>query len=232
MKRFYKNAASGAAEGGFSVFLDGKPVKTPTGRPLTVASSGLADALSQEWAEQGETIVPASMPLTQLASTAIDRMNLTRGQVIGYLVGFGGSDLLCYRAEAPSDLAAEQAEHWQPWLDWAEKELGAPLAVTEGIVPVAQDAESLTTLRQRLESYDDWTLTALQSLAPCLGSLVLALAVVEGKVSAADAFALSRLDETFQAERWGVDAEAKARTDGLCQEVLAAARMLELIRAA
>jgi chaperone required for assembly of F1-ATPase len=232
VKRFYKDAASGAAEGGFSVLLDGKPVKTPAGEPLTVASSRLAGAVAEEWSAQGETIVPASMPLMQLVATAIDRMPLTRGQVIGYLIGFGGSDLLCYRAEAPSDLAAQQAEHWQPWLDWAERELRAPLAVTAGIVPVVQDAEILSTLRRRIEAYDDWILTALQSLAPCLGSLVLALAVVEGKVSAGEAFALSRLDETFQAERWGLDSEAKARTDGLRQEVLAAARMLELLRAA
>lgn len=231
MKRFYKDVTSGPGEGGFSVLLDGKPVKTPAGKSLAVPAAGLADALAEEWAAQDETVVPASMPLMQLVTTAIDRMPLTRGQVTGYLIGFGGSDLLCYRAEAPADLAAQQAERWQPWLDWAAKELGARLTVTVGVVPVVQDADCLATLRHKIENHDDWTLTALQSLAPCLGSLVLALAVVEGKVSAGEAFALSRLDETFQAERWGIDDEAKARTDGLRQEVLAAARMLDLLRA-
>ena len=231
MKRFYKDVTSGAAEGGFCVQLDGKTVKTPAGQPLVVATAALAAALAEEWAAQGESILPSTMPLMQLVSTAIDRMALTRGQVTGYLIGFGGSDLLCYRAEAPMDLAAQQAKRWQPWLDWAARELQAPLLVTVGVTPVVQDEESLGTLRRRLEAYDDWAMTALQSLAPCLGSLVLALAVVEGKLSAGEAFALSRLDETFQAERWGVDDEAKARTDGLRQEVLAAARMLELLGA-
>lgn len=229
MKRFYKDVTSGSAEDGFGVYLDGKPIKTPAGQLLTVATAALAAALAEEWAGQGETVIPSSMPLMQLVTTAIDRMKLTRGQVTGYLVGFGSSDMLCYRAEAPADLAVRQAELWQPWLDWAAKELEAPLTVTVGIVPVVQDAECLTTLRRRIEAYDDWVMTALQSLAPCLGSLVLALAVVEGKLSAEEAFALSRLDEAFQAERWGIDDEAKARTDGLRQEVLAAARMLELL---
>lgn len=231
MKRFYKEVSSGAAEGGFSVRLDGKPIRTPAGQPLIVASEALAAALAEEWAAQGEMVTPSTMPMMQLVSTAIDRMPATREQVMGFLIGFGGSDVLCYRAEGPSDLAELQARRWQPWLDWAAEELEAPLVVTEGVVPVAQEAESLGSFRRRLEAYDDWIMTALQSLAPCLGSLVLALAVVEGKLAADQAFELSRLDETFQADRWGIDAEAKARTDGLRQEVLAAARMLDLLRA-
>jgi chaperone required for assembly of F1-ATPase len=231
VKRFYKEVASVPMEEGFGVHLDGKPIKTPAGQTLSVATAGLAAALAEEWAAQGETVVPATMPLMQLVSTAIDRMPLTRGQVTGFLIGFGGSDVLCYRAEGPSDLAELQAKRWQPWLDWAAKELDAPLTVTVGIVPVVQDAECLTTLRRRIEAYDDWMMTALQSLAPCLGSLVLALAVAEGKLEAGQAFDLSRLDETFQAERWGIDSEAKTRSDGLRQEVLAAARLLSLLRA-
>lgn len=235
MKRFYKEVTSGAANGGaagsgYGVQLDGKPIKTPAGQPLVVASARLAAALAEEWAAQGETITPSTMPLMQLVSTALDRMKPTRVQVTGFLLGFGGSDVLCYRADSPSDLVELQEKHWQPWLDWAADELEAPLDVTAGIVPVAQDADCLAALQRRIEAYDDWVMTALQSLAPCLGSLVLALAVVEGKLAADKAFELSRLDEAFQAERWGIDSEAKARIDGLRQEVLAAARLLELLR--
>ena len=231
MKRFYEEAASGADQGGFTVLLDGKPIKTPAGQKLIVPSAALAAALAEEWAAQGQTIVPASMPLMQLVSTAIDRIPLTRTQVTGFVTGFGESDVLCYRAEQPEDLISLQAERWQPWLDWAARDLDAPLAVATGVVPIVQDEASLTALRHQIERADDWTLTALQSLAPCLGSLVLSLAVVEGRLGAEQAFELSRLDETFQAERWGVDSEAKVRTDGLRQEVLAAARLLELIKA-
>ena len=230
MKRFYRSVAVEAADEGFGVTLDGKPLKTPAGKRLSVPSAALAGALAGEWSAQGESIVPASMPLTQLASTALDRMPLTRGQVLGYVSGFGASDLLCYRAESPSDLAALQMARWQPWLHWAEHHLGAALAVTEGVVPVTQKAESLAALRRRVEAGDDWVLTALQSLAPCLGSLVLALAVTEGKLEAEAAFELSRLEEAFQNERWGADSEAKHRNDGLRREVAAAARMLDLLR--
>jgi chaperone required for assembly of F1-ATPase len=213
------------------VLLDGKPVKTPAGHRLAVPTAGLAEAMAAEWAAQGETIVPSSMPLMQLVSTALDRMPLTRGQVRGFIAGFGESDMLCYRADSPVDLVGLQSVNWQPWLDWAARELDAPLAITAGVVPLVQEEASLAALRRRIEAYDDWCLTALQSLAPCLGSLVLSLAVVEGKLPAGEAFDLSRLEERFQNERWGEDSEAKSRTDGLRREVLAAARLLELLRA-
>lgn len=231
MKRFYKEAASAPVEGGFGVRLDGKAVKTPAGRTLAVPSAALAAAVAEEWAAQGETIAPSAMPLMQFVATALDRMPLTRGQVQGYLAGFGASDMLCYRADSPVDLVGLQSVSWQPWLDWAARELDAPLAITAGIVPIVQEETSLAALRRRVEGYDDWGLTALQSLAPCLGSLVLALAVLEGKIAAEEAFDLSRLEERFQNERWGQDHEAKVRSDGLRQEVLAAARLLELLRA-
>lgn len=231
MKRFYKDVSSGPVEGGFGVQLDGKPIKTPAGQSLAVPTAPLAAAMAEEWAAQGETIVPTSMRLMQFVATALDRMPLTRGQVQGYIVGFGASDMLCYRADSPVDLVGLQSVSWQPWLDWAARELDAPLAITAGVVPVQQEEDSLSALRRRIEAYDDWVLTALQSLAPCLGSLVLSLAVVEGKLAAEEAFDLSRLEERFQNERWGLDHEAKTRNDGLRQEVLAAAQLMRLVRA-
>lgn len=231
MKRFYKQVSNGADGEGFGVRLDGRAVKTPAGLPLALPTAALAEAMAAEWEAQGETIVPSSMPLMQLVSTAIDRMKLARGQVQGFIVGFGASDLLCYRADAPADLAELQAARWQPWLDWAARELDAPLIIAAGVSPIVQAADSVAALRRRVEAYDDWILTALQSLAPCLGSLVLALAVVEGALPADQAFELSRLEESFQNERWGEDSEARDRAEGLRQEVLAAARLVQLIRA-
>ncbi|HMA50661.1 MAG TPA: ATP12 family protein [Magnetospirillaceae bacterium] len=231
MKRFYKEVSSGPVENGFGVQLDSKSIKTPAGQSLAVPAAALAEAVAAEWEAQGETIVPSSMPLTQMVSTALDRMPLTRGQVQGYIAGFGASDVLCYRADSPVDLVGLQSVSWQPWLDWAARELDAPLAITAGVTPVVQEEDSLAALRRRVETYDDWVLTALQSLAPCLGSLVLSLAVIEGKLAADEAFELSRLEERFQNDRWGLDHEAKKRNDGLRQEVLAAARLIELIKA-
>jgi len=231
VKRFFKEVSIGAVDGGFGVRLDGKPIKTPAGQALAVPTATLAEALAAEWEAQDQNIVPSSMKLMQMVSTALDRIPLTRGQVQGYLAGFGASDMLCYRADTPVDLVGLQSVSWQPWLDWAARELDAPLAITAGVTPVVQEEDSLAALRRRVETYDDWVLTALQSLAPCLGSLVLSLAVIERQLAADEAFELSRLEERFQNERWGLDHEAKARNDGLRQEVLAAARLIELIRA-
>ncbi len=231
MKRFYKEVSSAAVDGGFGVQLDGKAIKTPAGQALIVPTAALAEAMAAEWEDQGEAIVPSSMRLTQFVSTALDRMPQTRAQVQGYVAGFGASDMLCYRAESPADLVGLQSVRWQPWLDWAARELDAPLAITAGVVPILQDEDSLAALRRRVEVYDDWVLTALQSLAPCLGSLVLSLAVIEGELAVDEAFELSRLEECFQNELWGQDHEAKVRLDGLRQEVLAAARLIELLKA-
>lgn len=231
MKRFYQVAAASAGPDGFDVMLDGRPVRTPFGRPLAVADEALAQALAAEWQAQERTIVPATMPLTGLVNTAIDRIAAKRDEVIDGIVAFGRTDLLCYRAGEPEDLAARQAALWQPLLDWAEARWGARLVTTEGIVPVAQPEEALAALRAVAASYDDLGLAALGAAVAALGSLILGLALAEGRLSAAEAFAAAQLDETFQNERWGEDAEAVARREGLRREVEAAGRLFALHRA-
>jgi chaperone required for assembly of F1-ATPase len=229
MKRFYQQAAPTEGEGGFGVTLDGRPVKTPAKRPLIVPTASLAAALAEEWQGQGDKIEPARMPLMQLVSTAIDRIAVNSAPLLDYLTGFGRSDLLCYRAAHPADLAARQAQAWQPWLDWAAERHGVALAVAEGIVPIEQPAASIERLRAILAGYDFWRLTALQSLVPALASAVLGLAVAERALAAEAAFELAQLDEIFQAERWGLDADAARRQSELRREVAAAARFLDLL---
>jgi chaperone required for assembly of F1-ATPase len=232
MKRFYERAEWVETEGGFGVTLDGRPVKTPARQSLAVPSAALAAALAEEWQRQGDRIKPDQMLLMQLISTAIDRIAVKPGPLLEYLAGFGRTDLLCYRASHPADLASLQAERWQPWLDWASERHGVALIVAEGVVPVEQPAESLERLRDLLHNYDFWHLTALQTLVPALGSAVLAVAVTERALAAEAAFDLAQLDEKFQAERWGLDAEAVKRQSELRREVTAAARFLELLTSA
>lgn len=234
IKRFYKQvttAETGAAETGadFAIRLDGRPIKTPAGRPLAVASRALAEAVAAEWEAQGETVTPASMPMMQLAATAIDRAGPERDAIIDQLMHYAGTDLLCYRAEFPPDLAARQTAEWQPVLDWLAMDLGARLAATCGVIAVDQPAEALKALRDRLESYDVWRLTAVQTATASAGSLVLALALVEGRLDGERTFALSQLDETYQIEQWGEDYEAADRRAVLKRDLLAAERFLRLI---
>lgn len=230
IKRFYTNASATPVADGAALHLDGKPVKTPGGRPLVVPSLALAEAMAAEWEAQGEMVIPAAMPLTQLASTALDRVGPERAHVTAELMKYAGTDLLCYRAEHPADLVERQTEGWQPLLDWAALVLDAPLVLTHGLVAIPQPEQTLTAIGHHLARQDVWRLTAIQSAAAAMGSVVLALALGEGRLDAEEAFALSQLDETYQIEQWGEDYEAADRRAALAADIAAAARLLELIR--
>jgi chaperone required for assembly of F1-ATPase len=229
IKRFYTQAAAAETGDGFAVRLDGRAVKTPAGKVLVVPTRALAEAVAAEWAAQGETVRPADMPLTQLAATALDRIGPERDAILAQLLAYAGTDLLCHRAGFPPDLVRRQHAAWQPVLDWAAAELGARLEVTAGVVAVPQPADSLAALAARLAGYDVWRLTAVQAAAPATGSLVLALALAQRRLSGAEAFDLSHLDETYQMERWGDDPEAAQRRANLRRDVLAADRLLALV---
>ncbi|MBY0431649.1 MAG: ATPase [Rhodospirillales bacterium] len=225
MRRFYKIAGFSETEDGYAVTLDGRPVRTPAGGRLVLPNYHLAQAVSAEWEAQGEAILPASMPLMQLTSTALDRISPNRAEIIRQLVEYAATDLLCYRA-GERRLADRQELMWQPLLDWAKAEFGAVLVITFGLMPVEQPAEGLESLRRRIEDYDLWRLTALQSAVAVMGSLVLGMALVEGRLSAEEAFVLSQLDELVQNEEWGEDWEAVERRDRLRADLLAAERFL------
>lgn len=227
MKRFYKVVTVAADN---SILLDGKPIKTPAKADLIAPTRALAEAIAQEWREQGANIKPATMHLTKLANTAIDRVESLRDAFLGELAEYARSDLLCYRASEPAALAERQDAGWDPLLDWAKARFRASLRVTRGIRPIAQNEESIAALAGHLLGYDRWRLAALQSATTLTGSLVLALAVAEGRLDAAEAFALSRIDEAYQAEFWGRDAEAEERAQRLDQELAAAAQFLDLAR--
>ena len=230
MKRFYEDAAVAAVGGGFGVALDGKPVRTPAKATLAVPSPAVAEAVAGEWRAQGPEVVPGSMLLMRLACTAIDRVAGERETVIEETAGYGRSDLLCYWAEYPVQLQRRQAKTWRPLLDWSAQALGATLAVTEGIVPVAQAESALSQLRAAVAAHDQWMLTALHAATTVTGSLVLGLALAHGEIDAEGAWAASRLDHDFQAEKWGQDAEAAEAAAGLRAELDAAARFMDFLR--
>jgi chaperone required for assembly of F1-ATPase len=225
VRRFYKTVTVGD---GNAILLDNRPVKTPAGAALALPTRTLAEAVAEEWRGQGDAVDTATMPLTKLSNTALDRATALRTDIVGELAGFGGSDLLCYYADEPGTLIARQREHWTPLLDWAQQTHGARLKTAHGITHVAQDAEALAALRRALETLDDWTLTGLQTLTTITGSLVLALAVAAGRLTPAQAFTLSRLDETFQAEKWGEDEDAQKRAAALLHEMEVAGRFISL----
>jgi chaperone required for assembly of F1-ATPase len=235
MKRFYKTATAAHAPeslgvAGFAVLLDGRPVRTPAKAALVVPAEPLAAAIAAEWQGQGDEVDPRAMPLNALACTAIDIVRPHRRQIVADLLGFGGHDLVCYWTDETGELLRRQQQLWQPLLDWAAQELAAPLQKTCGITSQAQPPASLAALERAVEAHDDLALTALAAAVKAAGSLVIGLALLRGRLDAAEAFRLSQLDELYQAERWGDDTEAEARREVLRQEIETAARFLQLAR--
>lgn len=226
MRRVYKEV--NVAED-FRVLLDGKPIKTPMRATLALPTRALAEAIADEWRGQGDKIVRETMPLTKLANTAIDRVTGREESVIGQMLTYT-NDLLCYRAEAPADLVARQNEGWNPLLEWAAERHGARLLTRVGIVHIAQPEEAVAALRGALAEHDPFVLTAVHAAATLCGSLVLALALADGRLDAEEAFALSHLDEHYQAEKWGTDGEAEKRARAMAAELDAAARFMRCAR--
>lgn len=229
MKRFWNEARTERVERGWLVRLDERPVRTPARRLCVVPVAGMADGIASEWNAQGERIDPLSMPLTRAASTCLDRVMPELDAVRRSVVGYGGTDLLCYRAPHPAELAERQARGWDPLLDWAAEALGARLAVGEGVMHVAQPPEAVERLGAEVCALDAWELTALTELTTLSGSLVLALAVFHGRLGAAEAWDLSRIDESWNIEQWGEDEEAARQTERRKADFLAAAELLRLL---
>ncbi len=231
MKRVYKQVATRPADGAWGVTLDHRPMRTPGKNALTLPTEALAAAIAAEWDAQHDEIRPATMPLFRLAATAIDRTAPLRERVVEEVANYAGTDLVCYRADRPPALAARQHAVWQPLVDWATARYDAALAATAGIIPTAQSPAALRAFAGAVAAQDDFRLTALQALTAACGSLVIALAVMEGRLDAEAAFTASQLDESFQIEAWGEDAEAAARRRALAADIAATARFITLLGA-
>ncbi len=229
LKRFYREATVGPSGAAFGVLLDGRPAKTPKRAPLALPSLALAEAIAAEWAAAGETLALDDLRLTRLATTAIDLGAETAPVWRDDIVRFAGSDLLCYRARAPEALVRRQADLWDPFITWARNALGAPFVTTQSVVAVAQPDLALAAVARAVEALDVWRLIAVKTATEITGSALLALAL-ERRAFAPDAiFAASRVDEVYQAELWGRDAEAEARAARLRLDFDAAARFLSLL---
>ena len=234
MKRFWDAATVVTDAEGCSVLLDGRPMHLPNGGVLRVRTAKLAVAVAAEWQAAGGTkggvMSFADTPLTRLAGTAQQRVAPNPAPVAEAIARYGESDLLCYRADAPAALVHRQAQAWQPWLDWAALTYDAPLRVVTGVGHVRQPHASIRALRNAVAALDVDALAALGIAVPALGSIVLGLALVAGELDAPTAHALGCLDEVFQAELWGEDAEAATRRRTIAEEVDLAVRYLALTR--
>ncbi len=230
MKRWYREATLAAAEGGFGIVLDGKPLNTPARLPAIAPTRALAEAVAAEWAGQGEKIEPATMRLTKMLTTAIDQIRPDPAKVVGQVAEYATTDLLCHRAE-PGELRRRQDMLWQPILDWAVLRYDAPLKVVEGIMPGRPSSEALGAIRSAVAAHDPLRLAGILVATTTSGSILLALALAERRITADEIWAAADLDEAYQRERWGDDPIAAARRVEVEADLRAAARYLELLRA-
>ncbi len=228
-KRFWTDVAVRPEGQGFTVSLDGRPVRTPLKAPRVVPTRAFAEEVAAEWRAQGEVLDSRTMPATRLANAAIDKVAPQRAEVASNLAGYGASDLLSHRADGPERLVERQRAAWDPVLAWAAEALGAPLATGAGIMPVAQDPDALARLAARVEAIPPFRLAAFHDLVALSGSLVLALAATEGWLAPEEAWSLSRLDEDYQAEEWGQDEEAAEAAAARRAAFLDAARFWRLL---
>jgi len=230
-KRFYASAGVAEADGGFAVTLDGKPIRTPSGRIVTVPVRNIADRMAAEWEAQRDIIDPLSMPLTRFANSVVeavvDRAELVRDDVAKYLQ----SDLLFYRAGHPEALVAREAAHWDPVLFWAADEFGAHFILAEGIVHVRQPEQAVEAARAALPS-DPWSIAALHVVTTLTGSALLALALLHGVLDADQVWAAAHVDEDWNIEKWGVDEEVAPRRAARLVDFRAAAGILKALNPA
>ena len=229
-KRFWTAAEVAAEAEGFGVRLDGRPVRTPAKARLIVPTEALAAAIAAEWDAQQGLIAPATMPMTRAANATIDKIAKERDAVARMLVEYGGSDLLCYRAESPESLVAREADAWDPLLDWAESVFSVRLRRTTGVMPVPQERAALERLRAEVQLLDNWALTAFHDLVCLSGSLVIGLATLREYAPAEMLWRISRIDETWQAEQWGSDEEVLEMANRKENDFLNARRFHDLSR--
>ena len=229
MKRFWKEVEVEQADGGWSIRLDGRPVRTPARAELTVPTEALALAIAEEWRGVEDEIDPRAMPMTGLGNAAIDRVAPDKLAFGAGLARYAETDLACYRAEWPPELVQRQSEAWDALLAWARRRYDVDFSITSNLMHVPQPQATVERLAHAVTALDPVRLAGLSPLVTIGGSLAAALAVLEKAVAPDEAWGAVSIDDRWQIEQWGLDAEAEAALENRRCDFLAAAGFLELL---
>ncbi|MEO6360857.1 MAG: ATP12 family protein [Sphingomicrobium sp.] len=230
MKRFWKSVVAVEEQGGWAIYLDGRPLRTPARAMLLLPSQRLADVIAEEWRRAPEDEVkPRAMPVTGLANAAVDQIASDRARFANGLAKYAEADLICYRVEGPGPLVSRQEEHWNALLDWARRRFDVEFRITTGLLHVPQPDETVKRLHQAVGALDPLVLAGLSQLVTIGGSLIAGLAVVELAVSVDQAWLAVSIDERWQLEQWGSDAEAEAVLEKRRRDFFVAAQFVALL---
>jgi len=230
VKRFYKDASVGERDGRWHVLLDGRAVKTVGGNPQALPTRALAEAMAAEWAAQSEEIDPAAFPFRDLADYAADVVTARPEDAVAAILPYGETDTLCYRAEDGHALRREQDLVWEPLLRAAEARHALSFVRVGGIMHQPQPAATRARIVELLSEMGPYQLAALQTVTALAASFTLGLAALEPGADLGALWNAANLEEDWQAERWGRDAEAEARRETRRKAFLAAAEFATLAR--
>ena len=212
-KRFWKSVHVVSSEAGYFIKLDDKILKTPAKRQMMLPTEALAKKVASEWDEQVEEIDPTTMPFTKSANAVMDKVSEQYEEVSSLLGEYGETDLLCYRADSPPELQKRQKTGWDPILKWAENIFKVQINCGIGIVYIPQNENLFSEIHRKISSLNIFELTAFYDMVSITGSLILGLAIINGRLSAEEAYQLSRIDEQWQLEQWGEDEEAQVASN-------------------
>ena len=230
VKKFFDEVSIVPIEKGYGIFLDGKPLKTPASAILYTNSLRLVEAVTLEWTSQKDDIDLDKMPLFRLLATSIDRVASNRAEVNRITLSFGATDLLYYRAAQSEELKNRQERSWQPLIDWAEMSWGVSFSITDSLLPIKQPRETINVMDNMLLKFSDIEMTAVSTIAAATGSLIIALALEDGIISATLAFEISVLEQSYQIEKWGGDKFLTDQYNHIQQDIYEAYKVLELVK--
>jgi len=213
LKRFWQAVEVIPSNDGFTVTLDGRNVRTPGKALLAVPTEEMARHIASEWEAQTDRVDPRTMPWTRSANSAIDKLSVQRAEVEDHLIGYAGTDLVCYRAVSPNELVERQAAAWDPILQNVDKSFGVRLLTTSGVMPVTQEPETIDVLRNVMSTMSDFAITGFHDIVTLSGSYLIAVSVAQKAVESHAAWGLSRIDEDWQVEQWGHDEDSDAQVE-------------------
>ena len=174
---------------------------------LVLPTYRLALAVAAEWDRQPHkpgVFRPNLMPLMTLAASSVDEVPAKREKMLNSTLRAFTGDVVAYRVDDPPDLAAIQAETFDPILKSLEDSYGIAVNTTTTFFMPEQPAESIEIMDHFLRSLTDWQLAGYQQLTANLKSLVLSRALMNRWVSIEGAVECSQVEEYYQrAQRRG-----------------------------
>ena len=155
---------------------------------------------------------------------AMKEIGLYRKDVEEKILEFARTDLLFFWGEK-KELFEKQQKEWKPILDWVEERINARIKTTTSLdVP---DNEFLQhPMKVVVEEMSDKELACFYAAELNMKSVLLALALIRGRIDAEEAGRLSYLEELWQNEIWGKEIEAQKRREERCEELKVIERFL------